>query len=170
MPLVHIEANLSTEQLLQAVKQLEPDQLETFATKILALRAGQQAPAASAVESELLLKINEALPTKSQHRYEELIAKRQAESLTPADHQELLRLGDEMERKEVDRLQALKALADLRRIPLRDLMNQLGLNGRQMSESLSKGDLNREGLVNLRQILFAAGEHPPRYNEPGTAP
>ncbi len=44
MPIVQVEAQLSTDELLKAVSQLSQDELEQLAFQIIALRAQHQAP------------------------------------------------------------------------------------------------------------------------------
>lgn len=78
-------------------------------------------------ESELLLKINEGVPSDIQKRYNELIAKRQAETLTPDEYEELLRLTQQVENLEVRRVENLAELARLRGMSLTALMENLGI-------------------------------------------
>ena len=80
-----------------------------------------------AAESELLSRINRGFPEGLRERYDELIDRRRDESLTPEEHQELLRLTAEAERIEGDRLSALADLTRIRGIPLRALMDELGI-------------------------------------------
>jgi hypothetical protein len=130
MPTVQVEANLSSAQLLQAVKQLAPAELDQFTHQVLALRAHRQAPHVSAAEAQLLLKINEGLPDPLRQRYDTLIQKRTAGVLTAEELAELVQLGDQVEQREADRLQALVQLAHLRQISLDQLMQDLGLANR----------------------------------------
>ena len=51
MPTLHIEAELSPEELLAAVQQLSPAELDAFTAKVLALRAARVAPSLPAAES-----------------------------------------------------------------------------------------------------------------------
>jgi hypothetical protein len=71
------------------------------------LQARRRAPDLPQGESELLIKINQAFPPDVQRRLNELIAKRQAETLTPGEHEELLRLIEQSERAEAARAEAL---------------------------------------------------------------
>ncbi len=84
----------SPEQLLNAIAQMPQPELEAFVEQVLKLRAQRQAPSVSSAESELLLKINQAIPADLQHRFNELVAKHQALTLTEAEHIELIQLGD----------------------------------------------------------------------------
>jgi hypothetical protein len=95
--------------------------------QVLSLRAERGAPVLPAAESELLLKINRPIPDDLQRRYDELIARRDARTLTPEEHEELLGLTDQVELLEADRMGHLIELAQLRQIPLEALMKQLGL-------------------------------------------
>jgi hypothetical protein len=79
-------------------------------------------------ESELLATINDGLPNGLLNRYAELISHREQEILTSEEHDELLRLTDEVERREVDRLSALAELAQSQGVPLPALMLRLGIS------------------------------------------
>ncbi|MBA3922347.1 MAG: STAS/SEC14 domain-containing protein [Nostocaceae cyanobacterium] len=81
-----------------------------------------------ATESILLEKIERTLPSIIQQRYDDLRAKLQAETLTPAEHQELLNLTDIIEQFDAERLQHLLALAQLRQVPLPELLLQLNIS------------------------------------------
>lgn len=74
------------------------------------------------------LKINQGLPDDVQRRFDELVARRQDETLTPDEHQELLHLIDQIEKSDVKRVQYLAELARLRGISLTTLMDQLGIH------------------------------------------
>ena len=127
MPVVQIEAQLSTNELLKAVTQLSQRELEQFASQVMALTAQRRAPSLPQAEAELLLKINQGVPPDIQKRYNELIAKRQAEILTPDEYEELLRLTQQVEKLEARRVEYLAELACLRGTSLTALMENLGI-------------------------------------------
>ncbi|MBI4769783.1 MAG: STAS/SEC14 domain-containing protein [Chloroflexi bacterium] len=127
MPVVQIEAQLPTDELLKAVGQLSQPDLEQFVFQVIALRARQQAPSLPRAESELLLKINEGVPSDIQKRYNELITKRQGETLTADEYDELLQLTQQVEETEVRRVECLAELARLRRTSMTALMENLGI-------------------------------------------
>jgi hypothetical protein len=127
MPTIHLQAEVSRDALLEAVGQLSPPELDQFVAEVLRLRSRRGPDRLGAVESELLSRINQGFPEGLRRRYAELIARRRDESLTPEEHQELLRLTAEAERLEGDRLSALEELARARGIPLRALMDDLGI-------------------------------------------
>lgn len=117
----------SSEQLLNAIAQMPQPELETFIDRVLKLRAQRQAPSLSAAESELLLKINQGIPADLQHRFNELVAKRQALTLTEAEHIELIQLSDRIEQLDAERIEQLATLAKLRQRSLREMMQDLGI-------------------------------------------
>lgn len=127
MAVIQVEAQLSTEQLFKAVKQMPQNKLEKLVAEVLALRAERVAPRLSETESDLLLKINRGVPEALQKRYNALIAKRQAETLSKKEHDELLRMTSRIERLDVERTKYLVALARLRKKSLTTLMRELGI-------------------------------------------
>jgi hypothetical protein len=91
------------------------------------LQARRRAPHLSAREADLLREIYRSKRPGFQERFDELNARRRALTLTPDEHEELLRLVDESEAFTVRRLEALVELSQLRQSSLPALMNQLGL-------------------------------------------
>jgi hypothetical protein len=118
---------MSTRELLKAVEQLKPTQLDRFVSDVIALKAQRQAPRLSANESDLLQKINRGLPLKQQKRWEYLVRKRDTRKLTPKEYQELLRLVDQIEELQTNRVKWITELARLRRTPVDELMQDLGI-------------------------------------------
>lgn len=127
MPVIQVEARISPEQLLTAVEQLPPDELAPFVDQVLALRARRSAPHLGTDESALLRRINRGLSPSAQQRNDELVARRQAETLTAEEYEELIALSDEQEMIAADRVAALADLARLRQVSLGALTETLGL-------------------------------------------
>lgn len=127
MSTIKVEVQLSVEELLKAVDQLSLPELEQFASKVLVIQAQRKAPTLPQAEAELLLKINQSAPFNTQKHYEELIVKRQAETLTIDEHSELLQLSEESEKRQAQRLENLAELARLRGISVTTLMENLGI-------------------------------------------
>jgi hypothetical protein len=127
MPAIQLTAELSSEQLLQAVTQLSPRELTKFLKQVATVRPPQAEHTLSRQESELLLKINQGVPEPVQQRYNELIAKRRAMTLTPDEYTELLNLTDQVELCDAQRMEYLAELARLRQQPLLVVMDELGL-------------------------------------------
>ena len=82
VPTINIQANVSVDVLVQAAEQLSETELRQFTAQILALSAKRTAPSVTQEEAELLLHINSRLPEDVRRRYDELIAKRDAETLS----------------------------------------------------------------------------------------
>lgn len=78
-------------------------------------------------EADLLQKINSSLSHIAWSRYRELLAKREAETLTPTEQIELITISDQIEEANVERMSYLAALAGLRQTTIPALMRELGL-------------------------------------------
>ena len=104
----------------------EPE-LEELTSGVLALKAKRFAPVASVDETRLLLAINEGVPVALVDRTRSLLEKRDDGTLTPQENDQLAELSDEIERRGVDRLQALTELAEFRAVSLPELMRSLGV-------------------------------------------
>ncbi len=127
MQTVKVKTRLSMEDLLHAAEQLSLYELEKFVRQLVTLQAYKKAPSLSKDESQLVLKINQGIPQDIQKRYEELIAKRQSETLEEDEYNELLAISDQVEKLDTYRIQSLKELADIRHISLSALMKKLGI-------------------------------------------
>jgi len=88
----------------------------------------QNAPHLNHVESDLLQKINQGLPEHKWQRYNELIAKRRAETLTDEEQTELIEISDVIEQTNAERMARLAKLAQLRHAPLENTMHELGIS------------------------------------------
>lgn len=125
MPTVQVKAQLSMDDMIQAVKQLKTSELEGFFWQIIALLAHRKAPGLSKQESELMMKINRGISPEMQEYYDKLIAKRQSETLTAGEYDELLKLTAQIEKLDIERLEYLKELACIRQTSLTALMKKL---------------------------------------------
>ena len=83
-----------------------------------------------AKEIDLLRRIYRELPHEVADRYRMLMEKRRAETLTEAEHAELIRLTDQSEQLQAERIKSLAELAHLRRIPLTKLVEDLDFRPR----------------------------------------
>lgn len=127
MSTVQVQTELSFDELLKAVQQLSSSDLEELMSQVVALQAQRKASSLPKAETDLLLKINQGLPAHRQQRFNELVAKRQAETLTPEEYQELLQLTDDIETSDAQRVYYLTELARLRGVSLTALMKDLGI-------------------------------------------
>lgn len=124
---IQIEAQVSTEELFRAIEHLTPADFADVVQRLLLIRANRVTAYVDQSETELLLRINEGLPAESQNRFEELVVKREAESISPEELAELINLMERIELRDGERLEALAALARSRRISLLELMTNLGI-------------------------------------------
>lgn len=131
MSTVKVEIQLLSSELLKAVEQLNQSDLEQFVSQVIALQAQRKAASLPQVEAELLVKINQGIPSDIQQHYNELIAKREAETLRSDEHENLLRLTEQIEKLQAQRIEYLADLAQIRGISLTALMENLGI---KMSE------------------------------------
>lgn len=81
-------------------------------------------------ESRLLLEINKGLSESTWLRYRELVQRRDAELLTPAEYDELIALSDLIEEVHANRMECLAQLAELRGITMKELMAELSIEVR----------------------------------------
>ncbi len=128
MPMIHLQTDLTSKQLLDAVMQLPQPELENFIFKVNALRPKYESRKLSRTESELLLKINRGIPEKLQERYNELISKRFEMTPDSEEYAELLKLTDQIEKSDAKRIEYLIKLARIRKKPLTTLMDELGIH------------------------------------------
>ena len=127
MTTFRIEAQVSSDELLRAVSQLNLPDLERFVTEVITLQAQRKAPSITQSEADLLLKINQGIPDTLRERYDDLIRRRKQEALTPAEQIEILRLGEQVEKLETQRIEYLAELARFRKVTLVGLMKNLGI-------------------------------------------
>ena len=120
LELIRIISDIQNEELLERVrafiKEVEGE-----------IEASEKAPSLSKEETELLLKINEGLPEEVQLRYNELLAKLAGETITDAEHRELMELMPQVEAKSVERLKYLAQLAQLWNTSVDEVMGRLGI-------------------------------------------
>lgn len=122
------EINIELDEVLDGIEKLDTAEVERFLSQVSILLARRKAPSLSEREAELLEKINQGLPAATQRRYDELRAKLQTDNITPAEHEELLGLIDQVEMADAERMRHLIELAQLRHVSLDELMDQLGIH------------------------------------------
>ena len=127
MSRMKVEGQFSSEDLLKAVGQLSQSDLKKFISQAIAIQAQRTTSSLMQRESELLLKINQGIPLDIQKDYNDLIAKRDAETLTNHEYKELLNLTQQIEKQQAQRIEHLAELASLKGISLNTLMENLGI-------------------------------------------
>jgi len=115
------------DEILQAIERLDNPDLETVARRTLEIQAERRAPHLSARETELLSQINTGASDETWERYNNLKRKRDSGSLATAEHQEIADLYDVIELLHARRISAVVELAQLRKQPVEEVMDSLGL-------------------------------------------
>jgi hypothetical protein len=118
---------MSITELLQSVDRLNEPDLDQFLDRVLMLRAKRKNNILSAAETDLLLQINQGVPIELHQQYQALKKKQDEEILTGGEYEELLELSDRIEILAAERAGSLVKLAQLRQMPLTQLMNELGI-------------------------------------------
>lgn len=119
-------AKSDLEGMLAGVSSLETPELELFFQQVAQVLAARKAPSLTQRESDLFLKINAGYPTDLREKYEILTAKRENQSITQKEEQALIAITEQFEFLDSERLQHLLELAQLRKIPLDKLLENLG--------------------------------------------
>lgn len=127
MTTIQLQSQVTLDALITGVEQLDTTDLERFANQVLTIRAKRRAPSLSSLESELLQAINEGLPEKVEQRFHQLTEKRRDGNISPEEYEELLDLIQLIEQDDAQRVEKLAALAQIRNVSIRVLMNQLGI-------------------------------------------
>ncbi len=123
--MITIQTQLSYDQLLEAVSQLSPAELNDFQKQLAQLSAKQPGASLPKQEANLLLKINQLPSFKANTEYQALLTERQKGTLSDVEHQELIRLNEKHEQLDAKRAKYLVQLAKLRGVSLTNLMNAL---------------------------------------------
>lgn len=117
----------SSNAILTAVRQMPIPELEHLVDQVIAIRAARVAPHLTADEGALLVRVNQGLSHDDRVRLRALTEKRDDESLTAAEWEELTGLTDQLELLHADRMAALAELGKLRGVTLDEVMHQLGI-------------------------------------------
>ena len=128
MPTVEVPVQLTVDHLMTAIKQLSPAEWHEFMQQFAAWQQhnGQQAEEEAALLAHI--EENSHLPAAKQRRYEQLRRKRERKILTERELTEYQALLQQLEARNVKRIEALIALAQRRGITLRGIMAELGLH------------------------------------------
>jgi len=126
--MIHIkEVQLPFEELLKTVQQLNSNELEALITQVTRVQAQRKAPSLPQDQSLLFQQINQSISPQLQEQYKILLAKRDSETLTSEEYQELLNLSAQIEELEVIRIEHITELAQLRQTSLTSLIQEFHL-------------------------------------------
>jgi hypothetical protein len=118
---------MSIDELIKAANQLNEADLNQLLHQIVFLRARRKTPILPEEEAQLLLRINQGIPSDLRSCYQALREKRDAETLDDKEYESLIQLSNQIEQIGAQRLQALAKLAQIRQVSLLDLMETLGI-------------------------------------------
>ena len=118
---------MSIDELIKAANQLNEADLNQLLQQIVVLRARRKTPILPEEEAQLLLRINQGIPSDLRSSYQALREKRDAETLDDKEYESLIQLSNQIEQIGAQRLQALAKLAQIRQVSLLDLMENLGI-------------------------------------------
>jgi hypothetical protein len=118
---------MSVDEILKAVDELSESDLENLANRVRSVRMHRKPSVLSSQETALLLKINYALPEELHQEFLLLRDRRDAEIITDAENNRLSDVSDRIELLAAERAEAMVELANLRQVPLMQLMDDLGI-------------------------------------------
>lgn len=124
---IHLE--ITTENLLNAVAQMPEGEFNSFVEKARSLR--NKGKKNSPKEADLLNKINTIYSAEKRLRYDELYANFQSKNISEKERLELLKLSDEFEILNAERLKYIGELAALRGQSLEAVIKDLGVKAAQ---------------------------------------
>ncbi|HFA48920.1 MAG TPA: hypothetical protein ENJ95_07885 [Bacteroidetes bacterium] len=108
--------------LIKNIQLLSEADFEDFFSKIMTLRKTSSAGKLSLKELSILQEINAGLPREKQMRFDLLIAKRDTDTISKKEMQELLELTKEVELYDLKRLQLISELANIRKLGLPEIV------------------------------------------------
>ncbi len=109
--------------LLQSVEQLNYRELNHFLADVLSLRARRIAPVIEDQEADILVQLSSlGLDEAEQSYLHTLLEKAEAETLSSAEHADLIKLLDKSERFNADRIGKIIQLAEIQQKPFDEVM------------------------------------------------
>jgi hypothetical protein len=126
MTTIQIQSQLPFETLLHSLQQLNAEELAQVTRQANILQARRKTPHLAETETQLLMQIQETVvAAETRQRSAALSAQARHGTITPGEHNELMRLVDEIEQINAQRLNSLVQLAQLRQVSLESLMASL---------------------------------------------
>jgi hypothetical protein len=120
---ITLQLGLETEQKLRKFSTQKGLNLEQFVAELIK----EHLDTRLTEEEELLEKIQQGIAIEKWQKYHELKEKRIAETLTTEEYQELNSIYNAIEEANAERMLYLVQLSKLRNIPVRQLMEDLGI-------------------------------------------
>ena len=127
MKRIRLQTEISLEEFLNKIEQLDTSDLQEMLTHLLREQARRKAISLSKQEADLIRAINQSLSPEAQGRFRVLQQKRQAETLSSIEQRELTELTETLEALAVARTERLIELAALRGQSLEQVQAELNL-------------------------------------------
>ncbi len=115
------------DELAQRLSQLDSVELSIFFSKLYDKIMGQPQFNNLSQETILLKKIKNAVPPSVLKHYQTLRKKAREQDISEKERQELLLLSDFIEEKSAKKVNLLASLAQMRQIPLSDLLQEFAI-------------------------------------------
>lgn len=122
MTVLEVPVQIAVPDLLRAMEKLPANELDELLQEARLLQRRRQS------ESALLTVIHRQLSSEQAARLQTLSRKQEEERITESERTELLQLTDLIEQADVERAEALLALAQQRQLSLGELLHQLDLD------------------------------------------
>ncbi len=127
MSKVEIKSKVKFSELLKAIEQLAPKELEQLICKVRKIQARNHTPGYKKIEQELIEKIQMSLPAKMEDRYQLLLHKKQQGILSKKEEQELMQIVEHIEELDLKKAEAIYTLANIKGLSGKDLLNHLAV-------------------------------------------
>lgn len=129
MPSVQLNPKVKTnfEEILSGISSLELADVELFLKQARLVLARKKASHLSDEETTLFLKINQSFPVDLKQKYDDLITKMKANTISEKEKKELEKINKKWETWDVERMKNIVKLAEIREMPVRDFMKKHGL-------------------------------------------
>ncbi len=118
---------IGLDELAQRLSQLDSVELNVFFSQLNEKIMGQPQFNKLSQETILLKKIKNAIPPSVLKHYQTLSKKARVQDISEKDRQELLLLSDFIEEKSAEKVNLLASLAQIRQIPLSDLLQEFAI-------------------------------------------
>lgn len=120
-------SDILLQEVLQGVSRLETTDIEQFMLNIGQLLAARKSAHLDKKETQLLKAIHKSVPTLLLERYNELVLKSEAETITSLENEEFIALHEKMEQYNAKRYKKIVDLARYRGVSVPTIMQQFNL-------------------------------------------
>jgi hypothetical protein len=121
------QAFLTKSELLQDIVRLNTSSIEQLKMDLETILEQRKKNMLQKKEQNLVATIYQYTESEAYEKYKKLADKLRTDTIDDAEQQELLRLTPQVEAGNAARLEHLRTLANIRKMPLRALMIELGL-------------------------------------------